>query len=164
MRWYGEAEQISIKVMRVLMEQKGRKKKTKRFVEKRMNLLLFREAYIEETGGGGRWLGWRRGKSDRLDYESTHRRTLFNVSLTFLLSISSPPTPSHWKRTGREEKPGEARGKRVWEEAQRSVCTSLKVTSPRQSQGSGFTGGPANQEVGKCASEIRFHCQGVPPP
>lgn len=42
-----------------------------------------------------------------MDYESTHRRTLFNVSLTFLFSISSPPTLSRWRRMGREEKPGE---------------------------------------------------------
>lgn len=82
-----------------------------------MNLLLFREAYLEEMRGGGRWLGWRRGKSDRLDYESTHRRTLFNVSLTFLLSISSPPTLSHWKRMGREEKPGERERKKRTDES-----------------------------------------------
>lgn len=43
-------------------------------------------------GGGG---------SDRLDYESTHRRTLFNVSLTFLVSISSPLTRSRC-RDGQE--------------------------------------------------------------
>lgn len=86
-------------------------------------------------GGGG---------SDRLDYESTHRRTLFNVSLTFLVSISSPLTRSCC-RDGQE---GE--GER-WERGsggrrRRSCCTPTKVTSPRQSQGSGFTAGPANQD------------------
>lgn len=44
------------------MEQKKKDREIWRFVEKRMNLLLFREAYLEETQGGGRWLGWRRGK------------------------------------------------------------------------------------------------------
>lgn len=50
-------------------------------------------------GGGG---------SDRLDYESTHRRTLFNVSLTFLVSISSLLTRSRCRDGwGRRREMGE---------------------------------------------------------
>ena len=125
-----------------------------RFGEERMNLLLCGEAYMEEMwGGGGRRGGWRRGKSDRLDYESTHRRTLFNVSLTFLLSISSPLTLSRWRRMGQGRESGERAHTRVWEETQHSACTSLKVTSPRQSQRSGFIGGPANQRVSKSGGD-----------
>lgn len=63
----------------------------------RTNLLLCGEA----CGGGGRR---KRGeKSDRLDYECTHRRTLFNVSLTFLFSVSSPLTRSR-RRDGQERR------------------------------------------------------------
>lgn len=69
----------------------------------------------------------------------------------------SPSPPHRPSLTGNEwaerKSQGKERGKRgqmrVWEEIQHSACTSLKVTSPRQSQGSGFMGGPANQEVGK---------------
>lgn len=52
---------------------------------------------------------WGGGGSDRLDHESTHRRTLFNVSLTFLVSISSPLTCSCWREEQRdgEREPGE---------------------------------------------------------
>lgn len=86
---------FAAKVIRVLMVQK--KKKT--FGEERMNLLLCGEA----CGGVGG--GCKREKSDRLDYESTHRRTLFNVSLTFLFPISSPPhRPSLTVAMVREER------------------------------------------------------------
>lgn len=67
----------------------------------------------------------------------------------------SPPhrlslTGNEWAERKSQRKERGKRGQmRVWEEIQHSACTSLKVTSPRQSQGSGFTGGPANQEVGK---------------
>ena len=75
--------------------------------------------------------GWRRGKSDRLDYESTHRRTLFNVSLTFLFSISSPPTLSRWRQMGRKEKPRE----RAREgERGRDATLCLYFTQGHQSQ------------------------------
>ncbi len=147
------------KVIRVLMEQK-RQRDLEIWRREDEFIALWRSVYRGDVRRRKRGEGWRRGKSDRLDYESTHRRTLFNVSLTFLFSISSPPTLSRWRRMGREEKPrerererererGERAQTRVWEETQRSVCTSLKVTRPRQSQGSGFTGGPANQGVGK---------------
>lgn len=64
-------------------------KKTKRFGEEGMNLLPCGEAHVQEvTVAGG--CGRERAKSDRLACESTHRRTLFNVSLTFLFSISDP--------------------------------------------------------------------------
>lgn len=64
----------------------------------------WRHVYGRETEGEEEGEGWRRGKSDRLDFESTHRRTLFNVSVTFLLSISSPPTLCYWIWMGWEEK------------------------------------------------------------
>lgn len=82
--------------------------KKKTFGEERMNLLLCGEAYRceeEEEEGGGVGGGCKREKSDRLDYESTHRRTLFNVSLTFLFPISSPPhRPSLTVAMVREER------------------------------------------------------------
>lgn len=124
-------------------------------------IALWRSVYGRDVRGRRKEGGWRRGKSDRLDYESTHRRTLFNVSLTFLLSISSPPTLSRWRRMGQGRESGERAHTRVWEETQHSACTSLKVTSPRQSQRSGFIGGPANQRASKSGGGIRFHHQGV---
>lgn len=72
-----------------------------------------------------------------MDCESTHRRTLFNVSLTFLFPISDPRSP------GKRQREREDRRRQ-----QCSACTSPKVTSPRQSQGSGFIIGPANQDAG----------------
>lgn len=46
----------------------------------------------------GRRRGRRRGKSDRLDFKSTHRRTLFNVSLTFLLPTTTTPLETNGQR------------------------------------------------------------------
>lgn len=87
-----------------------------------------------------------REKSDRLAYESTHRRTLFNVSLTFLFSISDPRSlEERAERKSQEEREGE----REKTGGGNAPPVLLKVTSPRQSQGSGFTGGPANQDVGE---------------
>ena len=81
--------------MRVLIGQKKKKDKgIWRFGEEGMNLLLCGEAYRGDVRRRKGVVGWWRVKSDRLDHESTHRRTLFNVSLTFLFSISSPPTLS----------------------------------------------------------------------
>lgn len=83
--------------------------------------MLCGEAY----GGGRRKRG---EKSDRLDYECTHRRTLFNVSLTFLVSISSPLTRSRW-RDGQERRREMERGsggRRL-----RSCCTPTKVLRPQ---------------------------------
>lgn len=84
----------------------AKKNNKKRFGEERMNLLLCGEAYkCKEEEGGGVGGGCKREKSDRLDYESTHRRTLFNVSLTFLFPISSSPRrPSLTVAMVREEK------------------------------------------------------------
>lgn len=57
------------------------------------------EKRMEEWGGGGE-------ESDRLDHECTHRHTLFNVSLTFLFSISSLLTRSR-RRDGQQRRRGE---------------------------------------------------------
>lgn len=75
-----------------------------------------------------------REKSDRLAYESTHRRTLFNVSLTFLFSISDPRSlEERAERKSQEEREGE----REKTGGGNAPPVLLKVTSPRQSQGSG---------------------------
>lgn len=127
-------------MIRLLMAQK--RKKTKRFGEEGMNLLPCGEAHIQEVMGGG--CGREREKSDRLAYESTHRRTLFNVSLTFLFSISDRHSLEE-----RAERKSQEEGEREKTGGGNALPVLLKVTSPRQSQGSGFAGGPANQDVGE---------------
>lgn len=102
--------------------------------------MLCGEAYGGVGRGGGE-------ESDRLDHECTHRHTLFNVSLTFLFSISSLLTRSR-RRDGQQRRRGEREMERVsGGRRQRSFCSPTKVPRPRQSQGSGFTRGPANQEA-----------------
>lgn len=105
-------------MIRLLMEQK-KEKKTKRFGEEGMNLLPCGEAHIQEVTGGG--CGRERAKSDRLAYESTHRRTLFNVSLTFLFSISDPRSLE--ERAERKSQEERERGRdREDRRRQRSAC------------------------------------------
>lgn len=108
-----------------------------------------------------------RRKSDRLDYESTHRHVLFNVSLTFLRSISSPPTLSHWRQMGREEEAWERerereRRKSTDESGRRRNALSVlhsRSQAPDKVKGQGSREG---QPIRRCTSlnGIRFHCLG----
>lgn len=70
-------------------------------------IALWRRTYTAGDESGGRGGGVWRGEgeeSDRLDCESTHRRTLFNVSLTFLFPVSDPRSPKETvEREGRQE-------------------------------------------------------------
>lgn len=67
--------------------------------------------------------GWRTGKSDGVDFKSTHRRTLFNVSLTFLTPPPPPQPPSfHRRQMGRELKQGVG-----WEGGRRRGCATLRL-------------------------------------
>ena len=109
-------------------------------------IALWRGVYGGDVRRRKRGEGWRRGESDRLDYESTHRRTLFNVSLTFLFSISSPPTLARLRRMGREEKPGERERKRergeraqtaVWKELQALPVLHSRSQAPDKVKGQG---------------------------
>lgn len=83
-------------------------------------IALWRSLWRGEEGGRRK----RGEKSDRLDYESTHRRTLFNVSLTFLVSISSPLTCSCW----RDRQEGEGEG---WREGAQGGGGAPAVLQPR---------------------------------
>lgn len=115
------------KVIRVLMEQKKRQRDLEIWRRDDEFIALRRSVYRGDVGRRRKG-GWRRGKSDRLDYESTHRRTLFNVSLTFLFSISSPPTLSRWRQMGRKEKLRESERRR--EGKRRNALPVLHSRSP----------------------------------
>lgn len=113
-----------------------------------------------DVRGRKRGWGWRRRKSGRLDFESTHRRILFNVSLTFLLSVSSRQpsiTGAEWaERKSREER---------WGGDWLRRCNDLPGFQSRSQDldkvmGQGSWEG---QQIKRRSSLawIRFHCQGV---
>lgn len=105
---------------------------------------------------GGRW---RTGKSDRLGFKSTHRRTLFNVSLTFL--TLPPPHPLHRRQMSRELKQ-----EMGWEGGRRRGCATLCldfIQGHQPQTKSRVRGSWEGQPIGRWASlgrgGIRFHCQ-----